>query len=65
MSAANDLPVIWSSKDIAAYLGLSDATVRRTVVTHPKFPKPLPGAVRQRRWFRDEVLEFMQDRRAA
>lgn len=63
--SANELPVLWSVDDIAAWRGLSKATVMRKVVTLPGFPKPLPGSRYKRQWFKAEVIEFMEERRAA
>ncbi len=65
MTAANDVPDLWGLDDIASYLGKARATIARTVVTHPRFPKPLPGSRQNRRWFKDEVIDYLRERRAA
>lgn len=57
----NKIPELWSSKDIAAWLGYSVRHVRERVVHDPDFPKRLPHI--NDRWFKDEVLEhFMTNR---
>ncbi|MFM2465178.1 hypothetical protein P0D87_16160 [Paraburkholderia sp. RL17-368-BIF-A] len=52
---------LWSTEQIAQWLGLSKQTVELRVVTRPGFPAPLrpvDSKKAQRRWFASDVLEW-------
>lgn len=52
---------LWSSEQIAQWLGLSKQTVEIRVVTRPGFPaalRPVESKQAQRRWFASDVLEW-------
>ncbi len=57
----NNIPELWSSKDIADWLGYSLRHVRERVVHDPSFPKRLPQI--NDRWFKDEVLNHFRENR--
>lgn len=51
-----DSDIYWSVQDIANYIKKSRATVYRTVLKHPKFPKPINfGKYTSKRWLAKEV----------
>jgi hypothetical protein len=57
---------LWSSDQIAQWLGLSKVTVEMRVVTRPGFPaafRPVNSKQAQRRWFANEVLEWARSNR--
>ncbi len=61
-----DSDIYWSVQDIANYIKKSRATVYRTVLKHPKFPKPINfGKYTSKRWLASEVkaalLLFRED----
>ncbi len=46
----------WSVKDIAKYVGKSESTVRRKLLTDPRWPKPFQfGENAYKRWLASEV----------
>ena len=47
---------LWSSEDIAQYLGLAKRTVAERLVFTPGFPRPVD--VGPRRWYMTEVIEW-------
>lgn len=47
---------LWTSVNIAEYLGLSSHTVRQKVVSRPGFPAPV--ALLGKRWFAGEVIDW-------
>lgn len=52
---------LWSTEQIAQWLGLSKQTVELRVVTRPDFPdalRPVATAQAQRRWFASDVLAW-------
>lgn len=52
---------LWSTEQIAKWLGLSKQTVELRVVTRPGFPaalRPVDSAQAQRRWFASDVLDW-------
>jgi len=52
---------LWSTEQIAQWLGLSKQTVELRVVTRPGFPaalRPVDSKQAQRRWFAGDVLEW-------
>jgi hypothetical protein len=54
-------PAMWSTEQIANWMGLSETTVAGRVVTRLGFPQPVvPTGSReaQKRWFADEVIEW-------
>ena len=54
-------PDIWNLEDIGDYLGISESAARR-LVAHSKFPLSIVNQSRNRRWFKDEVIEFLKSR---
>ena len=60
-AATPPTPVLWTRPDLEAALGLSRSGSFR-LVRHPDFPKPvlLYGENSRRRWYRDEVLAFVE-----
>lgn len=57
---------LWSSDQIAQWLGLSKITVELRVVTRADFPKafrPVESKQAHRRWFASEVLEWARSNR--
>lgn len=59
-------PAIWSAKDIAEWLDLSEYTIKQSVVVRPGFPVPIlaTGAKDgQKRWFADEVIDWVRRNR--
>jgi hypothetical protein len=59
-------PTVWSADDIAEWLGLSAYTIKQAVVVRPGFPAVIQvtGAKEgQRRWFADEVIEWVRKNR--
>ncbi len=56
----------WGVEDIAKYIKKSISTVRRKIITDPRFPKPLSfGKNSSKRWLASEVkialLSFRDD----
>lgn len=56
----------WSVKDIAKYVGKSESTVRRKLLSDPRWPKPFQfGENAYKRWLASEVkkavLLFRED----
>jgi predicted DNA-binding transcriptional regulator AlpA len=52
---------LWSSEQIAQWLGLSKITVEMRVVTRGDFPaalRPVESKQAQRRWFASDVLDW-------
>ncbi|CAM2154349.1 DNA-binding protein [Paraburkholderia tropica] len=52
---------LWSTEQIAQWLGLSKQSVELRVVTRPDFPgafRPVNSAQAQRRWFASDVLDW-------
>lgn len=52
---------LWSTEQIAQWLGLSKQSVELRVVTRPDFPsalRPVASAQAQRRWFASDVLDW-------
>lgn len=52
---------LWSSEQIASWLGLSKQTVELRVVTRPGFPaalRPVDSKQAQRRWFASDVMKW-------
>ena len=52
---------LWSTEQIAQWLGLSKQTVELRVVTRPDFPgalRPVDSVQAQRRWFASDVLDW-------
>ena len=52
---------LWSTDQIAQWLGLSKPTIELRVVTRPDFPdalRPVDSAQAQRRWFASDVLDW-------
>ncbi|WP_282509650.1 hypothetical protein [Burkholderia cepacia] len=52
---------LWSTEQIAKWLGLSKATVELRVVSRKDFPagiRPVESQQAQRRWFASDVLEW-------
>lgn len=56
-----ECPPIWTASDIAAYLGVEKKTALNSYMTHPKFPRPIGGAKRCRRYFADEVIRHFRN----
>ncbi|VVE58782.1 hypothetical protein PHO31112_05379 [Pandoraea horticolens] len=59
--ALKKAPELWTAKDIAAWMGLSESTVALKVVSRPGFPSPVVptgSSEAKRRWFGDEVIEW-------
>ncbi|MGT2471677.1 hypothetical protein [Paraburkholderia terrae] len=57
----NAKETLWSSEQIASWLGLSKQTVELRVVTRPGFPsalRPVDSKQAQRRWFANDVMEW-------
>ncbi|RQZ27335.1 DNA-binding protein [Burkholderia sp. Bp9017] len=57
---------LWSTEQIAQWLGLSKATVELRVVTRKDFPagmRPVESQQAQRRWFASDVLEWARRNR--
>ena len=52
---------VWGLEEIAKYLRVSMAAVRR-LVNEPRFPGPIANQLRNRRWFADEVKVFLRAR---
>ncbi|CAB3781272.1 hypothetical protein [Pararobbsia alpina] len=55
---------LWSSEQIANWLGLSKQTVELRVVTRPGFPaalRPVDSKQAQRRWFAGDVMEWARN----
>ena len=64
---ANQVPVqdrLWTSKDIADYMHLSDFTVCQKVVTQPTFPTPTQPTGSTKRWFAGEVITWARHNRS-
>ena len=62
-----DAPSVWDAKKIAAWLGLSEDTVCKKVITREDFPEPhVPtGETFGRKvWFADEVVRWARQNRA-
>lgn len=60
-------PAVWDAKKIGAWLGLSEDTVSKKVVTREDFPEPhVPtGETFGRKvWFVDEVVQWARENRA-
>jgi hypothetical protein len=60
-------PAVWDAKRIGAWLGLSEDTVSKKVVTRGDFPAPhVPtGEMFGRKvWFADEVVQWARENRA-
>lgn len=52
---------LWSSEQVANWLGLSKPTVELRVVTRPGFPaalRPVDSKQAQRRWFASDVMKW-------
>ncbi|MBB2930989.1 hypothetical protein [Paraburkholderia silvatlantica] len=52
---------LWSSEQIACWLGLSKKTVETRVITRPGFPaalRPVESMQAHRRWFAGDVLDW-------
>lgn len=63
-----NIPELWSAQNIADWMKLHEKTVRRTVISRPGFPLPVAPAgeeYSERRWFSDEVIEWMRQCRAS
>ncbi|MGD9887896.1 MAG: helix-turn-helix transcriptional regulator [Halothiobacillaceae bacterium] len=60
-------PALWSLGDIAAYCGLSVATVRIELTSRADFPAPIKVTddAKGRRWEPDEVIGWLKKRREA
>jgi predicted DNA-binding transcriptional regulator AlpA len=57
---------LWSTDQIASWLGLSKATVELRVVSRRDFPaglRPVESKQAQRRWFASDVLEWARRNR--
>ncbi|WP_249173502.1 hypothetical protein [Burkholderia dolosa] len=57
---------LWSTEQIASWLGLSKSTVELRVVTRTDFPaciRPVESKQAQRRWFASDVLEWARRNR--
>lgn len=57
---------LWSTDQIAQWLGLSKPTVELRVVTRKDFPaalRPVETKQAQRRWFASDVLEWARSNR--
>jgi hypothetical protein len=69
--AVNKAPALWSTEDIANWMGLAERTVMARVVTRPGFPEafaptgPSDGLNTQKRWFAEEVIEWARRHRAS
>lgn len=63
--ALNGKPQLWTAAQIAEWMQLHEKTVRDRVVTAPTFPAPARpcGDTGERRWFDDEVIEWMRKNR--
>ncbi|MBB3259964.1 hypothetical protein F4827_005036 [Paraburkholderia bannensis] len=52
---------LWTTEQIAQWLGLSKQTVELRVITRPDFPgglRPVDSVQAQRRWFASDVLDW-------
>ncbi len=50
----------WSIKDISAYINKSESTVRRKLITDPRFPKSFSfGGKSSKRWLASEVKKAL------
>lgn len=66
--ALKKAPELWTAKDIAAWMGLSESTVVLRVVSRPGFPSPVVptgSSEAKRRWFGDEVIEWARTNRGS
>lgn len=64
---ANQVPVqdrLWTSKEIADYMSLSDFTVCQKVVVQPTFPMPTQPTGAAKRWFAGEVIMWARQNRS-
>ncbi|WP_205342194.1 hypothetical protein [Denitrificimonas caeni] len=64
---ANQIPVqdrLWTSKEIAEYMSLSDFTVLQKVVVQPTFPTPTQPTGAAKRWFAGEVILWARQNRS-
>ncbi len=50
--------VLWTCKDVAAFLALSYSHVRNRLVHQPSFPRPRRLGGRTQRWVAEEVKEW-------
>jgi len=61
--------LLWSYREIADYLRLSQDAVARNVVAQPNFPQPLlpctKGKKASKRWFAGEVIRWAKNNRSA
>lgn len=55
-------PEVWTAKEIAEWLRLSQRHVADRLVHDPRFPRPLKGCVGKKRWIKDEVVEWVMSR---
>lgn len=59
---------LWSTEQIAQWLGLSKQSVELRVVSRPDFPaalRPVDSTQAQRRWFASDVLTWARANRGA
>lgn len=62
----NKIPVadrLWSTKEIAEYLLLSEHTVSQKIVVQPSFPTPTQPTA-SKRWFAGEVITWARQHKS-
>ncbi|MCL4722748.1 MAG: hypothetical protein KJZ90_00535 [Rhodocyclaceae bacterium] len=61
-----EAPEIWGTADIAAWLDISEVTVKMRVINRPGFPKPIDATGAQegkKRYFAKEVINWAEKNR--